>query len=75
MHPTTFQYLKPTDEQVERMGKLRDAAAVYAAALEAYLPDGPDKTWCLRNHRTTAMWGNVAVTRKADGTPINETPE
>ena len=36
---------------------------------ETFLPDGPDKTFALRNHRTTAMWANIAVTREADGSP------
>jgi hypothetical protein len=37
--------------------------------LEVELPDGPDKAHTIRNHRTTAMWANVAVTRLPDGTP------
>ncbi len=69
MHDSTFEYLKPDDEQVDRMNKLRAAANNYAIALKTLLPEGADKTWCLRNHRTTAMWANVAVTREADGTP------
>ena len=32
---------------------------VYGMALVELLPDGPDKTWVIRNHRTTAMWANV----------------
>jgi hypothetical protein len=66
--PTPYDYLKPTEEQMEAMERLRDAAAVYAAALDT-LPDGPDKTWIIRNHRTTAMWANVAITRQPDGSP------
>jgi hypothetical protein len=62
-------YLQPTLEQIERMKRLRDAAAVYGQAPEAELQDGPDKTWAIRNRRTTAMWANVAVTRHGDGTP------
>ena len=37
--------------------------------LEALLPDGPDKTFVIRNHRSNAMWANVAITRLPDGTP------
>jgi hypothetical protein len=69
MHTSTFGYLKPTDKQNERMTRVREAAAVFAAVLEEELPEGPDKTWAIRNHRTTAMWANVAVTRLPDGTP------
>lgn len=69
LHATTFEYLKPSDEQVARMGRLRAAAKAYADVLDAELPEGADKTFVLRAHRSNAMWVNVAVTREADGTP------
>jgi hypothetical protein len=69
LHDSTFGYLKPTEPQIEQMARLRQAAADYAAILDAELPNGPDKTFILRTHRGTAMWANVAVTREADGTP------
>jgi hypothetical protein len=69
MHPSTFEYLKPTEAQINDMGDLRAAAAGYARALEAILPDGPDKTYCLRKLREVAMWANVALTRQPDGSP------
>jgi hypothetical protein len=73
--PSTFEYLKPTQAQLDGMGHLRTAAARYALALEQVLENGPDKTWCLRNHRTTAMWANVAMTRHADGSPRDNPQE
>jgi hypothetical protein len=69
MHASTYEYLKPTIEQMETMNKAREAAKVYGEALEALLPDGPDKTFLIRNHRSNAMWANVAITRQPDGTP------
>lgn len=69
LHSTTFEYLKPTEAQIEKMAKLRAAAKAYADVLDAELPDGPDKTFVLRAHRSNAMWVNVAVTRPADGAP------
>ena len=69
LHPSTFEYLKPTDDQLTKMAVLREAARAYAEALDANLPDGPDKTFVLRAHRSNAMWVNVAVTRLPDGTP------
>lgn len=69
LHPTTFEYLMPTDEQKHTMGVLRDAARRYSEMIEALVPDGPDKTFILRQHRQNAMWVNVAVTRLHDGTP------
>jgi hypothetical protein len=69
MHPSTFEYLKPTDAQIEAMARLRVAAKAYCDVLEAELPDGPDKTFVIRAHRSNSMWVNVAVTRQPDGTP------
>lgn len=69
MHSSTYEYLKPTDDQVEAMAKVRSAAKAYGDALEAILPDGPDKTFVIRAHRSNAMWANVAITRQPDGTP------
>jgi len=69
VHPSTFEYLKPTDEQIASMGRVREAAKAFADVLQAELPDGADKTYALRNHRTTAMWANIAITRDADGSP------
>jgi hypothetical protein len=71
-HPSTFQYLKPTDEQLAQMQALREATATYAGELDAALPEGPDKTYIMRSLRTLAMWVNVCVTRRADGTPRSE---
>ena len=69
LHPSTFEYLKPTSEQIDSMAVLRGAASVYAAILDRRLPEGPDKTYILRRVRETAMWVNVAITRLPDGTP------
>lgn len=69
MHPSTYEYLKPTDEQIEKMARVRAAAKAYSDVIEAELPEGPDKTFMLRNHRSNAMWANVAITRLPDGTP------
>ena len=69
MHATTYEYLKPTDEQVNAMSEAREAARIYGEALARILPDGPDKTFVIRGHRSNAMWANVAITRLPDGTP------
>lgn len=69
MHPSTFEFLKPTDEQIAQMAKVRQAAKDYCDILEANLPDGPDKTFIIRAHRSNAMWANVSITRQADGSP------
>lgn len=69
LHPTTFEYLKPTDGQIEVMNALRQITAEYAAKIDQALDDGPDKTYILRRIRETAMWINVCLTRNADGSP------
>lgn len=69
LHPSTFEYLKPTDGQTDVMNHLRKLSADYAAAIDRALDDGADKTYILRRIRETAMWINVALTREADGTP------
>lgn len=69
MHSSTYEYLKPTDEQVDAMARVRAAAKAFSDVLEAELPDGPDKTFVIRAHRSNAMWANVAITRQPDGAP------
>jgi len=69
LHESTFEYLKPTDDQTKDMQAVRAAAKKYAEVLETHLPEGPDKTFILRAHRSNAMWANVAITRQPDGTP------
>jgi hypothetical protein len=69
MNPSTYEYLAPTDEQKAQMAKAREAARVYADALDEVIPEGPDKTFIIRQLRTVAMWVNVAITRHPDGTP------
>ena len=69
MHSSTFDYLKPTDAQIEQMKVVREAAKVYCDVIEANLPDGPDKTYMIRAHRSNAMWANIAITRQPDGSP------
>ncbi len=69
IHPSTFEYLKPTDEQIEAMSKSRIACANCAIELQLVVPEGPDKTYLLRKLREVSMWANIAITRQADGTP------
>jgi len=68
-HPSTFQYLQPTEEQQAAMQRVRDAATAYSDLLEAELPPGPDKTYLMRKLREVAMWANTAITRQPDGAP------
>jgi hypothetical protein len=69
MHSSTFDYLRPTDAQMDQMARVRILFATFATALNEELPEGPDKTHVLRQLRDCAMWSNVTITRTADGTP------
>jgi hypothetical protein len=69
MHPTTFEYLKPTDGQMESMARVRAAFVVLGGAIAADVPSGPDRTYLERKLRECGMWCNVAITRNPDGSP------
>lgn len=69
MHHSTFEYLKPTDAQMESMAKVRAAFADLNAVLAGELPAGPDATYLVRKLRECAMWANVTITRNSDGSP------
>lgn len=69
LHSSTYEYLKPTEAQLNAMAVVRRAAKTYNDILDDMLPDGADKTFVIRAHRSNAMWANVAITREADGTP------
>ena len=73
VHPSTFEYLKPTVAQLEQMASVRNAFAMFAGVLDAALPPCADKTYIFRQLRDLGMWANVSITRHADGTPRAET--
>mgnify|MGYP001559600784 CR=1 FL=1 len=69
LHESTFEYLKPTDEQVADMAYVRSEFRQLIENISTKVPDGPDKTYLIRKIREAAMWANVAITRQADGSP------
>jgi hypothetical protein len=69
LHPSTFEYLKPTENQLAQMADVRAHFADFAEYLDSVLPEGPDKTFLMRQLRSCAMWANLTITRTADGTP------
>jgi hypothetical protein len=69
LHTSTFEYLKPTDQQMRDMAFVRGAFAEFTNVIDAHIPDGPDKTYLLRQLRDCAMWANIAITRNPDGSP------
>jgi len=73
LHPTTFEYLKPTDEQLKAMTAARTNMKIFVHNLDKLMPDGADKTYVMRQLRELAMWINASITREADGTPRQPT--
>jgi len=74
LHISAFDYIRPTEMQTSAMTDARVAARDYARAIDALVPDGPDKTYIMRKLREVQMWVNVAITRNADGSPrLDET--
>jgi hypothetical protein len=69
LHKTTFEYLKPTEDQLAEMAVVRAEFAKFAVVLDRMLPAGADKTYVMRQLRDMAMWANVTLTRLADGSP------
>jgi hypothetical protein len=69
MHKTTYEYLKPTDQQMSSMAAVREAAKAYSDTLETHVPSGPDLTYILRKLREVGMWANLSITRNPDGSP------
>jgi len=69
MDPSTFEYLKPTDDQMAAMAKVRHGFALLSGLIANEVSDGPDRTYLLRKLRECSMWANVAITRNPDGSP------
>jgi hypothetical protein len=69
MHSFTFEYLKPTDSQIDSMAYVRAAFAEFVSHIDVHIPEGPDKTYVMRQLRDCAMWANIAITRLPDGSP------
>jgi len=72
MHPSTFEYLMPTEEQQKSMAAIRNAFADCMLNVVTIVPEGPDRTYLLRQLRECGMWANVAITRNPDGSPRRE---
>lgn len=69
MHRATFDYLKPTQTQLQQMEQARTAALAYSDALQELLPEGPDKTYVMRKIREASMWAMISISRNPDGSP------
>ena len=69
LHYSTFEYLKPTDIQMEKMAECREEFKKFVMKIDNLLAPGSDKDYVIRQIRNAAMWANVTITRYDDGTP------
>ena len=69
LHATVFEYLKPSDDQLQHMARVRIAFAEFVSRIDVDIPEGPDKTYLMRQLRDCAMWANIAISRNPDGSP------
>jgi hypothetical protein len=69
LHPHAFDSIKPTEAQLLAMQKVRDGAKEFYELLDRVVPDGPDKTFVVRQLMGLVMWANRAVMHRPDGAP------
>jgi hypothetical protein len=69
LHASTFETVTPTADQIATMDTVRQGFTTFAKFLDDHLPDGPDKTYLMRQLRDCAMWANVTIIRQPDGAP------
>ena len=69
MHPSTTQYLKPSDEQLVAMAKVREGYAATLALVDALLPAGRYKALTITALEESCMWAMKAISRDDDGAP------
>lgn len=62
MKQISFQYVKPTEEQVDLMQVFRDMYQALGERIQAELPDGRGKSLALTNLEQSAMWLNKGIT-------------
>lgn len=69
MHPTLFEYLKPTGMQMDNMAAVRKAYADLYEIINRRVPVGRYKSLMITSLEESAMWANKGITRDSDGTP------
>lgn len=61
MPAKTYAYHKPGKDGLEKIAKLRKAFSDLHDLIETTAPNSREKSVCLTNLETTAMWGIKAV--------------
>lgn len=69
MHPTTYDALAPSVDQLARILALRKATKAYADVVESIVPEGKMRDRVLIDLLGIESLAIIAVTREDDGTP------
>ena len=69
LHETSFQYLRPSPEQIIVMGDVRKAYEVLYAAIDELVPEGRYKSLAITELEASAMFANKGIVRYSDGEP------
>lgn len=64
----SFDYHKPTDDQVNRISIIRGASKVMVQAIWAQCPDGPDRTVAIRKVHEAMMTANKSIVLEGEVT-------
>ena len=57
----TFRYHAPLPQQVERYGKLREGAGLFADQILCACPDSAERTLAVRKVQEAVMWANASI--------------
>jgi len=61
----SFQYIKPTDEQVATMQSFRDRFEQLASDIELAVPESRGRSLAITKLEETAFWLNKAITHNS----------
>jgi hypothetical protein len=69
LHPLMFQPVIPTEDQSARLETMRTAFMGLMKIIDDNVPDGPDRTYIVRQIRGASMWCSYSIMRNPDGSP------
>ena len=59
-----FEYHKPDADKVKRHEAVREAARVFAHAIDTLCPNGREKSLAITHVEDSMMWANAAIARQ-----------
>jgi hypothetical protein len=69
LHPTTFTYLKPSEDEIACMQEVREAYKTLSDTIEKFIHEGRYRLLAQTALEESAMWANKGLTRESDGAP------